>query len=80
MANGPSNPSTSDSDSGSPGETPVQEAEEGTTPVAEEEGETPTHNPFVWMNHLHNPPYPSTDDSDSGDDDVWDELQALRQK
>ncbi|KAJ7313412.1 hypothetical protein JRQ81_004759 [Phrynocephalus forsythii] len=79
--NGPSNPSTSDSDSGSPGGTPVQDAEEGTTPVAEgEEGETHTHPSAVWMSYLHSPSYPSTDDSDSADDDVWDELQALRQK
>ncbi|KAH0627002.1 hypothetical protein JD844_002353 [Phrynosoma platyrhinos] len=80
--NGLSAPSTSDSDSGSPGGTPVQEAEEGTTPVAEEgEVEPPPHNPFVWMNHLHSPSYPSSDDSDNDDDDdVWDELQHLRQK
>ncbi|XP_078233879.1 serine/threonine-protein kinase WNK4 isoform X2 [Pogona vitticeps] len=80
--NGPSNPSTSDSDSDSPGGTPIQEAEEGTTPVAEGEGEgeTSIHSPSVWMNYLHSPSYLSTDDSDSADDDIWDELKALRQK
>ncbi|XP_039183584.1 serine/threonine-protein kinase WNK4 isoform X2 [Crotalus tigris] len=82
--NGPDISSTSESDSGSPGETPVQEGEEGTTPVAEGEGEgETTHSNIVWMNYIHSPSYPSSDDSDSteeDDDDVWVELQALRQK
>ncbi|XP_026543444.1 serine/threonine-protein kinase WNK4 [Notechis scutatus] len=79
---GPDISSTSESDSDSPGETPVQEAEEGTTPVAEGEGDgESTHSNNVWMNYMHSPSYPSSDDSDSTeDDDVWDELQALRQK
>lgn len=60
----------------------MQEGEEGTTPVAEGEGEgEPTHSNIVWMNYIHSPSYPSSDDSDSTeDDDVWVELQALRQK
>nr|XP_060637261.1 serine/threonine-protein kinase WNK4 [Anolis sagrei ordinatus] len=79
--NGPSTPSTSDSDSGSPGGTPVQEAEEGTTPVAEEgDVETASNTSCVWINYLNSPSYASSDDSDSADDDVWDELQLLRQK
>uniref|UniRef100_A0A8D0GK38 Uncharacterized protein n=1 Tax=Sphenodon punctatus TaxID=8508 RepID=A0A8D0GK38_SPHPU len=69
-------------DSGSPGGTPVQEAEEGTTPVGEGEGDIelpPT--PTVWMNYLRGASYLSSDDSDSPEDeDVWEELQQLRQK
>ncbi|KAM6452153.1 serine/threonine-protein kinase WNK4 isoform 2-T2 [Liasis olivaceus] len=81
-SNGPDISSTSESDSGSPGETPVQEVEEGTTTVAEGEGEgEPIHSNIVWTNYMHSPSYPSSDDSDSTeDDDVWIELQALRQK
>uniref|UniRef100_A0A8C6XES2 non-specific serine/threonine protein kinase n=1 Tax=Naja naja TaxID=35670 RepID=A0A8C6XES2_NAJNA len=78
--NGPDISSTSESDSESPDATPVQEGEEGTTPVAEGEEES-THSNIVWMNHMHSPSYPSSDDSDSTEDDeVWVELQALRQK
>ncbi|XP_062988288.1 serine/threonine-protein kinase WNK4 isoform X2 [Elgaria multicarinata webbii] len=81
--NRPSTPSTSDSDSGSPAGTVVQEAEEGTTPVAEGEGEgdAPPQQPFAWMHYLHSPSYPSSDDSDSAEDEeVCKELQALRHK
>ncbi|XP_013910838.1 PREDICTED: serine/threonine-protein kinase WNK4 isoform X2 [Thamnophis sirtalis] len=80
--NGPNISSTSESDSGSPGETPVQEGEEGTTTVAEGEGEGELpHGNTVWMNFMHIPSCPSSDDSDNTeDDDVWVELQALRQK
>ncbi|XP_058039156.1 serine/threonine-protein kinase WNK4 isoform X2 [Ahaetulla prasina] len=80
--NGPDTSSTSESDTGSPGETPVQEGEEGTTPVAEGEGEGESpHSSTVWMNYMHSPSYPSSDDSDSTeDDDVCVEVQALRQK
>ncbi|XP_061445943.1 serine/threonine-protein kinase WNK4 [Rhineura floridana] len=80
--NGSSSSSTSESDSESPGGTPVQEAEEGTTPVAEAEGEGDTQpNPPVWMNYMYSMSDVSSDDSDSpDDDDVCDELQALRQK
>ncbi|XP_034272091.1 serine/threonine-protein kinase WNK4 isoform X2 [Pantherophis guttatus] len=82
VGNGPDTSSTSESDSGSPGETPVQEGEEGTTPVAEGEGEgESTHSNTVWMNYMHSPSYPSSDDSDSTEeDDVCVEVQALRQK
>ncbi|XP_044274607.1 serine/threonine-protein kinase WNK4 isoform X2 [Varanus komodoensis] len=83
-SNKPSTPSTSDSGSGSPTGTLAQEAEEGTTLVAEGEGEGETSHSspsVVWMNYLHAQSYPSSDDSDSAEDeDVWDELQALRQK
>ncbi|XP_070585667.1 serine/threonine-protein kinase WNK4 isoform X1 [Erythrolamprus reginae] len=80
--NGPDTSSTSESDSGSPGETPVQEAEEGTTPVAEGEGEgESTHGSIVWMNYIHSPSYPSSDDSDSTeDDDICVELKTLRER
>ncbi|XP_060138256.1 serine/threonine-protein kinase WNK4 isoform X3 [Zootoca vivipara] len=73
--------STTESDSGSLGGTPVQDAEEGTTPVAEAEGEGEVQpSPPVWMSFSHSLPYASSDDSDSPEDEVWDELQALRQK
>lgn len=73
--NGPSTPSTSEADSESLGETPVQEVEDGTTPVAE--GEAPLIT-SIWM---HRTSYASSDDSDSAEDDgVWGELQLLRQK
>ncbi|XP_053115226.1 serine/threonine-protein kinase WNK4 isoform X2 [Hemicordylus capensis] len=76
---GPSSPSTSESDSGSPGGTPVQDAEDGTTPVAEGEGEGEAQ--FISSIWLHSTSYPSSDDTDSAEDDeVWEELQILRQK
>ncbi|XP_054851642.1 serine/threonine-protein kinase WNK4 isoform X2 [Eublepharis macularius] len=80
--NGPNSSGASESDSESPGGTPVQEAEEGTTPVAEGEGEVEVHSgPHLWVNYLHSISYPSSDDTDSAeDDDVWEELQLLRQK
>ncbi|KAJ6660496.1 hypothetical protein lerEdw1_017493 [Lerista edwardsae] len=77
--NGPSSPSTSETDSESLGETPVQEAEDGATPVAEgeAEGEAPLLS-SIWM---HSTSFASSDDSDSAEDDgVWGELQLLRQK
>lgn len=80
--NGPNSSGASGSDSESPGGTPVQEVEEGTTPVAEGEGETEAHfGSPVWMNYLYSTSYPSSDDTDSAEDDeVWEELQLLRQK
>nr|XP_056719347.1 serine/threonine-protein kinase WNK4 [Euleptes europaea] len=81
-SNGPNSSGASESDSGSPGGTPVQEAEEGTTLVAEGEGEgeaLPTLH--LWTNYLQSTSYPSSDDTDSAEDDeVWEELQLLRQK
>ncbi|XP_066485312.1 serine/threonine-protein kinase WNK4 [Tiliqua scincoides] len=76
---GPSSPSTSESDSESPGETPVQEVENGTTPVTEGVGEGEASLiTSIWM---HSTSYASSDDSDSAEDDgVWGELQLLRQK
>ncbi|XP_015282075.1 PREDICTED: serine/threonine-protein kinase WNK4 [Gekko japonicus] len=81
-ADGPTSSSASESGSESPGGTPVQEAEEGTTPVAEGEGEGDAHSStHVWVNYLYSTSYPSSDDTDSAeDDDVWEELQLLRQK
>lgn len=74
---GPSSSSTSESDSESPGETPVQEVEDVTTPVAEVEGDARLIS-SIWM---YSTSYASSDDSDSAeDDDVWGELQLLRQK
>lgn len=57
----------------------MPEVEEGTTPVAEAEGEGDAQpGPPVWMNYLHSP---SSDDSDSAeDDDVCEELKLLREK
>ncbi|XP_060111260.1 serine/threonine-protein kinase WNK4 [Heteronotia binoei] len=79
---GPNSSCASESDSESPGSTLVQEAEEGTTPVAEGEGEGEVHSgSHVWVNYLYSTSYPSSDDTDSAeDDDVWEELQLLRQK
>lgn len=74
---GSSSSSTSESDSESPGETPVQEVEDVTTPVAEVEGDARLIS-SIWM---YSTSYASSDDSDSAeDDDVWGELQLLRQK
>lgn len=82
--NGPNSSSASESGRESPGGTPVQEAEEGTTPVAEGEGEGEVSSgSHVWMGYLYSTSYPSSDDTDSAEDDddgVWEELQLLRQK
>ncbi|KAL8175764.1 UNVERIFIED_CONTAM: hypothetical protein K2H54_007243 [Gekko kuhli] len=81
-ANGPTSSGASESDSESPGGTPVQEAEEGTTPAAEGEGEGDVHcTTNVWVNYLYSTSYASSDDTDSPEDDeVWEELQLLRQR
>ncbi|XP_048373909.1 serine/threonine-protein kinase WNK4 isoform X1 [Sphaerodactylus townsendi] len=80
--NGPNSSCTSELESDSPGGTLVQEAEEGTTPVAEGEAEGEAHStPHPWVNYLQSASYPSSDDTDSAEDDeVWEELQVLRQK
>uniref|UniRef100_A0A8C8RD11 Serine/threonine-protein kinase WNK4 n=1 Tax=Pelusios castaneus TaxID=367368 RepID=A0A8C8RD11_9SAUR len=82
-------------DSDSVPETPVQDldelAEEG-TPVAvaesdqERPGEDCVESPHqavvsqVWMSYSRSSSYLSSDDTESEDEEIWEELQSLRQK
>ncbi|XP_051496157.1 serine/threonine-protein kinase WNK4 isoform X2 [Apus apus] len=84
--------SSSSSDSDSVVETVEQdpEAEEGTVAPAESDREGPGEEATesaspaivsqVWLSYSRSLPYVSSDDTESEDEEIWEELQNLRQK
>lgn len=84
---------TSSSDSDSALETAAQdpEAEEATVAPAESDRDVPAEEEGVetapqavlsqvWLSYSRNLSYLSSDDSESEDEEIWEELQNLRQK